>query len=188
MILPAPTHENWKKLLNGELDVSLKNFFLQMKVTQAKSLIEKGNITIESAIDELHDLCNKFKKAKNMEDDLIGIFGEEALKEPIVTLNELNFSLPKKSDNFNNNQDLLDKLKYEREILFYKNKTELSERMLQEKESLITTLQEEILYLRKKNELLYEGIIKIENVKAEHTIEKQDNKKGWSFFNFRKNK
>ena len=71
------TRKEWRLLLTGDLNVPLKNFFFQMKVTQAKNQIKSGKIDVETAVDEIFDLVTKFQKAKYMSDDLNSIFGKE---------------------------------------------------------------------------------------------------------------
>ncbi len=193
MIIPKQSHPKWKELLSGELQVPLRNFFFQMKVTQAKTQIEKGSITIDSAIDELYQLCNKFIKAKNMDEDLEKIFGREALLEEKQPIKNEDFSVDIHIDDEEeqefNSKNLVKNLKHERELLFLKKNLEQKEKELQEKLNLIITLQEEVIYLRKKNQLLYEGLHQIEQAKVEETKkneEKESSKnKGWSFFKFK---
>ncbi len=64
----------WRQLLNGELNVNLKNFFFQMKVTQLREMIKDNRIPMEVAVEELYTLTQKFSKAKYMDEDLKAIF------------------------------------------------------------------------------------------------------------------
>ena len=92
MFMPSKNNKKWKDLLTSEVEVSLKNFFFQMKVTQARDQIQKGSVTIESAIEDLHVLCNKFSAANNMQEDLESVFGknyEKIEKEKIETLKKI---------------------------------------------------------------------------------------------------
>lgn len=77
MFIPSKSNEKWKKLLTGESETPLKNFFFQMKVTQARNQIQKGAVTVVAAIDDLHALCNKFSTANNMQEDLESVFGKD---------------------------------------------------------------------------------------------------------------
>jgi len=72
--VPPKERKEWRDLLTGNLNIPLKNFFFQMKVTQAKNQIAMGKITLDEAIDDIHALCKKFFKAKNMDVDLANIF------------------------------------------------------------------------------------------------------------------
>jgi hypothetical protein len=77
MDIPKKNRKEWRLLLTGDLNVSLKNFFFQMKVTQAKNQINNGKVSIENAIDEIYDLVIKFQKAKHMPEDIEQIFGKD---------------------------------------------------------------------------------------------------------------
>jgi len=77
--IPSKDRKEWRDLLTGQINVPLKNFFFQMKITQAKKQVEKGKITVEDAVDEIYDLCVKFSKAKNMDVDIQNIFGSDTL-------------------------------------------------------------------------------------------------------------
>jgi len=182
MKIPPITRKEWRKLLNGELDVSLRNFFFQMKVTQARTQINNGTVSIETAINDLHILCTKFSKAKNMDEDMKSIFGADYMdeKEPIP----VHFDLQKDIDIKN----IFSSLRYEREILFYKKALEKKENIVQEKNNLIVTLQEEVIFLKEKVSILYEGLKEIEAIKeegeyvvVEEKVKKEE--KTWSFFN-----
>lgn len=104
--VPQKERKEWRDLLTGELNVPLKNFFLQMKVTQAKNQVATGKISLEEAVEDIHNLCVKFFKAKNMDTDLATIFS--ATEEPKTAINgnaetsENNFydtSVPEKTSN-----------------------------------------------------------------------------------------
>lgn len=179
MIIPPIARKEWSTLLNGELNVSLRNFFFQMKVTQARTQINNGTVSMETAISDLHTLCGKFSKAKNMDEDMKSIFGADYMNEiePIP----IHIDLEKNIE-----------LKYEEEILFYKKALERKETIVQEKNNLIITLQEEVIFLKEKVSILYEGLKEIEemqdeikeenkNVVIEEKVEKEA--KAWSFFN-----
>jgi len=77
--IPSKDRKEWRDLLTGQINVPLKNFFFQMKVTQAKKQVEKGKITIEYAVDEIYNLCVKFSEAKYMDVDIQNIFGSAML-------------------------------------------------------------------------------------------------------------
>jgi len=61
--IPSKDRPEWKELLNIEREFDLKNFVLQMKVTQARKDIQKGKKTMVNAIDEIHALCEKYALA-----------------------------------------------------------------------------------------------------------------------------
>ena len=61
--IPSKDRPEWKELLNIEREFDLKNFVLQMKVTQARKDIKKGKKTLTNAIDEIHALCEKYALA-----------------------------------------------------------------------------------------------------------------------------
>ncbi len=73
--LPSKNRQEWRDLLNGNLNVPLKNYFFQMKVTQARNQIKTGKFSLEEEVDNIYALCKKFIKAKNMDTDLANIFG-----------------------------------------------------------------------------------------------------------------
>lgn len=72
--IPPKGRKEWSELLNGQLEVKLSNFFFQMKVTNAKSQVKEGKVTIAEAVDEIYSLCEKYYKASNMPEDLQKIF------------------------------------------------------------------------------------------------------------------
>jgi len=75
-LLPSKNRQEWRDLLNGDLNVPLKNYFFQMKVTQARNQIKTGKFSLEEEVDNIYALCKKFIKAKNMDADLANIFGD----------------------------------------------------------------------------------------------------------------
>ena len=166
--IPPRSNTKWKALLNGEIDISLKNFFFQMKVTQAKHQIKNGIIPIDTAIDDIVTLCKKFSKAKHMQEDLEAIFGEDLIADTALNNNE-----DGKKEAFEQENDIAD---LNKKITFFKNALEEKTKNLKEKEKLILTLQEEVILHKRKYDLLLNGIDKIKESKAE-----QKNK-NWSFF------
>lgn len=185
MKAPSKDRKEWKDLLEGKINVPLKNFFFQMKVTQAKNQIEKGIVPIDTATEELQTLCSKFIKAKNMYEDLQRIFGENFEEEDRKKEEKI------QTTPTGEKPSLYDSLHYENKIMFYKNQLEQKERELQEKNKLIQALQEDIVIQKKKNDILYEGLLKIDEVKKDSEAEKitkKEGKKGWSFFGILKNK
>ncbi len=162
--IPKPDHDKWKALLKGDLDVSLKNFFFQMKVTQAVNQLRKKTTTLETASNELYNLCEKYAAAKNMYEDLVQIFGKESL-----TLDLSNTLSQKTNNNHVTKNDNSD---------FYKKALDQKSKQLKEKDALILSLQEEITLLKKKYALLQKGLKNIEK-----TTKTTKQKSGWSFTN-----
>ncbi len=188
MKAPLKTRKEWKQLLTGEINPSIKNFFFQMKITQAKIQIEKKIVPLDKAIEDLQTLCQKFIKANNMYDDLKTVFGSNYEEED-------KRSVTKKEENTINlqydNEWLNTQLQYEKQIMFYKNQLSLKEKELKEKEKLIHLLQEDNVILKKKNNLLYDSIFKINQLEEEGLNEQENstNEKNWSFFKiFKKTK
>ena len=79
--IPTRNKKEWKELVTGQLNVPLKNFFFQMKLTQTKNLLLNKKISIEKAVEDIHSLCVKFSKAKNMDKDIEAIFGVHEIVE-----------------------------------------------------------------------------------------------------------
>ncbi len=69
--IPSKDRPEWKELLNPNSNVSVNNFVLQMKITQAKKDIKKGKKTIDSAIDEIHSLCQKYALAVKQDMEIV---------------------------------------------------------------------------------------------------------------------
>ena len=74
--IPDIHKKEWRELVTGQLNVFLKNFFFQMKVTQTIKLVKTGKLSVDEAIQDMYNLCVKFSKAKNMAEDLKAIFGD----------------------------------------------------------------------------------------------------------------
>ncbi len=85
--IPDKSNEKWADLIQGKLNVSLKNFFFQMKVTQLRTLFNEGKISLDDAIDDAYNLCIKFSNAKNMSNDIEAIFGTTVNKTQTVVEN-----------------------------------------------------------------------------------------------------
>ncbi|MBL6449067.1 hypothetical protein JMN32_22335 [Fulvivirga sp. 29W222] len=58
--IPSKEREEWRKLVTGLLDHKFQNFVLQMKTAEYQSKISSGELPLEKAIDELHQLCEKY--------------------------------------------------------------------------------------------------------------------------------
>jgi len=79
--IPDKTRKEWQELVTGRLNVPLQNFFFQMKLTQTKNLLAKDKISVETAVEDIYNLCVKFSKAKNMDKDIEAIFGSQETVE-----------------------------------------------------------------------------------------------------------
>ncbi len=68
-MLPEKTHPDWKSLVTGEKVYPLENFVLQLKVTQTAKDINTGKLSVDKAVDDIYDLCLKYRHAvmKDME-------------------------------------------------------------------------------------------------------------------------
>jgi len=69
--IPSKDRPEWKNLLNPNSNIELNNFVLQMKITQAKKDIKKGKKTIDSAIDEIYNLCQKYALAVKQDMEMV---------------------------------------------------------------------------------------------------------------------
>lgn len=61
--IPPRDRKEWRDLVMNEIDYEFKNFVLQLKNTEYRRKIKKNEIDIETAIDELYTLCQKYSKA-----------------------------------------------------------------------------------------------------------------------------
>jgi len=73
--IPNKDRKEWKELVTGQLDIPLKNFFFQTKVTQIKSLFKNNKLSLEKAIEDIYNVSVKFSKEKNISEDIEAIFG-----------------------------------------------------------------------------------------------------------------
>lgn len=175
MNIPSINRKEWKNLLTKDFDVTLQNYFFQMKVTQARKQIQKGRVSVDSAVKDLHALCDKFSTAKNMTEDLTSVFGENYLEEPKeetpVKLHELT--------NLDEliNDDVYVQLRYEKEILFYKKESEKNQEEVKEKDKEIVTLQADVVFLKKKVNILQDALKEMEEIKIA-SIDEEDKKNG----------
>ena len=70
--VPPKNDPQWRALIKGELNIEFKNFILQLRVTQAQKDVQKDNMEIDQAIEEIHELCEKYLIV--VQDDLKSIF------------------------------------------------------------------------------------------------------------------
>ena len=150
-IIPKKNKKEWKELVTGQLNVPLQNFFFQMKLTQTKNLLLNKKITIEKAVEDIHSLCVKFSKAKNMDNDIEAIFGVSETIEnsetieysktavsdsgKLVAQNTLDFISSKETNRISSVKDELEKIKREaaeKELELKKNRIEFQEKMAAE--------------------------------------------------------
>jgi hypothetical protein len=62
-LLPDKQRPEWRMLVKGEKEYPLTNFVLQLKVSQTATDIKKGKLSVEKAVDEIYELCQKYKHA-----------------------------------------------------------------------------------------------------------------------------
>ncbi|PLX25000.1 MAG: hypothetical protein C0599_01370 [Salinivirgaceae bacterium] len=62
-LLPDKQRPEWRLLVKGEKEYELSNFVLQLKVSQTATDIKKGKLSVEKAVDEIYELCEKYKHA-----------------------------------------------------------------------------------------------------------------------------
>ncbi len=183
--VPPKERKEWRDLLTGKINVPLKNFFFQMKVTQAKNQVTTGKISIDKAIDDLHALCIKFFKTKNMNVDLSNIFlssdsndtlenettNQDAANQPESTKNNAEENTKKLEQKKQETIELLkikeekQKLENERQKLKEERRKLEAERIRLEAEKTIQAkLLQEKLKLKKQREML-EAETKDENIR-----------------------
>lgn len=80
-MLPNKELPGWEMLVTGKKIYNLRNFVLQMKVTQTAKDIKADKITVQKAIDDIYALCAKYEKAVKM--DMQTIFSDEPQNEEI---------------------------------------------------------------------------------------------------------
>ena len=150
--IPDIHKKEWRELVTGQLNVSLKNFFFQMKVTQTKELVNTGKLSVDEAVQDIYNLCVKFSKAKNMAEDLKAIFGDSDSindeKQQIsntVSNNKNVLSVEKNSNNkdlqielekpssITNKIERIKKEAAERELSFKRKRDELENKLSKER-------------------------------------------------------
>lgn len=58
--IPPIDRVEWKDLVTSKIDHQFQNFVLQMKTDQFNRQIQDGNISIQDAVNGLHQLCSKY--------------------------------------------------------------------------------------------------------------------------------
>ncbi len=71
-MIPDKTRPEWRFLVTGYKQYKLTNYVLQMKVYQAIKNIKNNKKTVQTAIDEIHSLCEKYELA--VKNDMKTIF------------------------------------------------------------------------------------------------------------------
>ncbi len=61
--IPPKGRQEWKQIVQGEIDHKYRNYVLQMKVHQANQDIVSNMLSVEEAIDELYEICDKYAMA-----------------------------------------------------------------------------------------------------------------------------
>lgn len=199
MIIPSKDRKEWRMLLTDDLNFSLKNYFFQMKVTQARNQILKGSTTIDIAVNEIHALCSKFNTANNLLNDLESIFGlnyvEKFAKEKETERKKelekkknlqkktaeikIDFekkSTPKKAIQSTKKEvkELMSTFKAEKKLVICKETMDEKEFQLLEQKKQIDSLTKENKSLQKKNQELSNLIIKLEKKNNSNTEIKDD--------------
>jgi len=83
--LPPKQQEEWRKLLTGEIDVPLQNFYFKTKVLQLREQINLNKISIDEGVDEIYQLVYGFCQAKYVAGDIERIFGVKIKITPVET-------------------------------------------------------------------------------------------------------
>jgi len=71
-IVPPIDRPEWKKMITGEIEHSYKNYVLQLQSSNLRKKVEKDEISINEAVEEMHALCTKYYMA--VRNDFIEIF------------------------------------------------------------------------------------------------------------------
>ena len=61
--IPPKNRIEWRQMVTGEIIYQFQNYVLQMQIHGAQKKIARKEITIERAIDDLYDLCQKYALA-----------------------------------------------------------------------------------------------------------------------------
>lgn len=70
--IPDKERPEWRKMIDGEIEIKYRNFILQMQLTQMNKAIKLEQITYAQAIDKLYILCDKYALA--VQSDLKQVF------------------------------------------------------------------------------------------------------------------
>ncbi len=72
-MIPDKNRPEWADLVTGKKQYDLKNYVLQMRISQAIKDIHCGKYTTNNIVDQLHELCCKYERA--VAEDIKTIFG-----------------------------------------------------------------------------------------------------------------
>ncbi len=61
--LPPKSRIEWTQLINGEIDHKFKNYVLQIRIYQMRKDIAMGRLTLQTAVDQLYEICCKYSLA-----------------------------------------------------------------------------------------------------------------------------
>jgi len=61
--IPQKNRIEWRQMILGEIKHQFQNYVLQLQVHEAQKKIANNEISIEKAIDDLYDLCQKYALA-----------------------------------------------------------------------------------------------------------------------------
>ena len=70
--IPPKNRPEWRKMVRGEIEHNFKNYVLQIHLHQLTQDIESGRISEENAIEQIYNLCKKYKLV--VKDDFTQIF------------------------------------------------------------------------------------------------------------------
>jgi len=61
--IPPKSRSEWRDIVTGKIDHAFDNYVLRMKTFKFSNKIEKGEVTIEEAVDELYELATKYSRS-----------------------------------------------------------------------------------------------------------------------------
>jgi hypothetical protein len=61
--IPPKDRQEWKQIVIGEIDHKYRNYVLQMKAHQANKDVASNKLSVDEAVSELYDICDKYAMA-----------------------------------------------------------------------------------------------------------------------------
>lgn len=61
-MIPPKEKQEWKDLIKGKIKPDITSFSLQMKLNTLTKTYSKNLISLDSAVNELFELCEKYEK------------------------------------------------------------------------------------------------------------------------------
>ena len=71
-MIPDISKQEWQEIIKGNVNSKLSSFSLQMKINSLNRQYNNGLISMDNAIKELYELCQKYEKI--YKEDLNNIF------------------------------------------------------------------------------------------------------------------